>query len=274
MSQRTGAGWLVPLACLAALAASSVSAGEADTPLLDALIAAYPDFLSAHDGANVVWRDGTIMPFARGQAVETDPSLLGPREIEARFAAPDLRDMFLWRYPADAPGKAPSDGADPGRIRVASFFARMYGDCARGEVERNLISVPWLPRKKGGNLRVTRVNGVADKLAAVSVALDALPARYDAYLKPSAGAYNCRAIAGTERASAHGYGIAIDLAAGPAHYWRWARPGKDGRYAWRNSLPSEIVEIFEKHGFIWGGRWTHYDTMHFEYRPEILAARR
>jgi hypothetical protein len=30
------------------------------------------------------------------------------------------------------------------------------------------------------------------------------------------------------------------------------------------------VEIFEKHGFIWGGRWYHYDTMHFEYRPEIL----
>ena len=29
--------------------------------------------------------------------------------------------------------------------------------------------------------------------------------------------------------------------------------------------------IFEKHGFIWGGRWYHYDTMHFEYRPEMIA---
>ena len=27
----------------------------------------------------------------------------------------------------------------------------------------------------------------------------------------------------------------------------------------------------EKHGFIWGGRWYHYDTMHFEYRPELLV---
>ncbi|MDD5211432.1 MAG: M15 family metallopeptidase, partial [Sulfuricurvum sp.] len=26
-----------------------------------------------------------------------------------------------------------------------------------------------------------------------------------------------------------------------------------------------------KYGFIWGGRWYHYDTMHFEYRPELLA---
>jgi len=24
--------------------------------------------------------------------------------------------------------------------------------------------------------------------------------------------------------------------------------------------------------FIWGGRWYHFDTMHFEYRPELLDA--
>jgi hypothetical protein len=30
------------------------------------------------------------------------------------------------------------------------------------------------------------------------------------------------------------------------------------------------VEVFERHGFIWGGKWNHYDTMHFEYRPELL----
>ena len=34
--------------------------------------------------------------------------------------------------------------------------------------------------------------------------------------------------------------------------------------------PHKIVEIFERHGFIWGGKWYHYDTMHFEYRPELL----
>jgi hypothetical protein len=31
------------------------------------------------------------------------------------------------------------------------------------------------------------------------------------------------------------------------------------------------VAVFERHGFIWGGRWAHYDTMHFEYRPELLG---
>ncbi len=39
---------------------------------------------------------------------------------------------------------------------------------------------------------------------------------------------------------------------------------------WRNAIPLEIVAAFERRGFIWGGRWAHYDTMHFEYRPELL----
>ena len=30
------------------------------------------------------------------------------------------------------------------------------------------------------------------------------------------------------------------------------------------------VDAFEAEGFIWGGRWYHFDTMHFEYRPELL----
>ncbi len=47
---------------------------------------------------------------------------------------------------------------------------------------------------------------------------------------------------------------------------------KDGAYAYKNEIPMEIVRIFEKHGFIWGGKWHHYDTMHFEYRPELLGA--
>ena len=36
-------------------------------------------------------------------------------------------------------------------------------------------------------------------------------------------------------------------------------------------MPQNLIDIFEKHGFIWGGRWYHYDTMHFEYRPEVLS---
>ena len=36
-------------------------------------------------------------------------------------------------------------------------------------------------------------------------------------------------------------------------------------------MPEKIIAAFEKHGFIWGGNWYHYDTMHFEYRPDLIA---
>ena len=56
------------------------------------------------------------------------------------------------------------------------------------------------------------------------------------------------------------------------HYWLWSKPDAQGRFPYRNSIPPEIVTVFERHGFIWGGRWSHYDTMHFEYRPEIIIS--
>ena len=129
------------------------------------------------------------------------------------------------------------------------------------------------PNMAAGALRVTSVNKVADRFRAVSAELDKLPESLVKYVIPHASkGYNCRAIAGTTRPSAHGHGIAIDIALKRAHYWRNDKPGRDGTLAYRNEIPMDIVRIFEKHGFIWGGRWYHYDTMHFEYRPELFDA--
>ena len=37
-----------------------------------------------------------------------------------------------------------------------------------------------------------------------------------------------------------------------------------------DEFPREIVTAFEKQGFIWGGKWAHFDILHFEYRPELI----
>ena len=37
--------------------------------------------------------------------------------------------------------------------------------------------------------------------------------------------------------------------------------------------PKAVIEAFESEGFIWGGKWTLWDNMHFEYRPELLYIR-
>src|SRR5438552_16619534 len=60
------------------------------------------------------------------------------------------------------------------------------------------------------------------------------------------------------------WAAAIDINAANAEYWLWPRAAP------ANALPPEIIDIFERHGFSWGGKWSHYDAMHFEYRPEII----
>jgi hypothetical protein len=70
----------------------------------------------------------------------------------------------------------------------------------------------------------------------------------------------------------HAYGAAIDINTRFADYWRWVSDDRTP-IRWRNRVPIQIVRIFEKHGFIWGGYWYHFDTMHFEYRPELLSGK-
>jgi hypothetical protein len=92
------------------------------------------------------------------------------------------------------------------------------------------------------------------------------------YLFPLGGSLNWRSIAGTSRPSPHGWAIAIDLNPQYGACWRWQKsPSVASILNRRRSYPGEIVKIFEAQGFIWGGKWSHYDFMHFEYRPELLV---
>jgi hypothetical protein len=250
-----------PIAILAWLAALTGAAGFGAPPAdlnarLDRLVAAYPDFLRSHDGQWLVLKDGRRFAISDGRA---------DKSFDETIEHPDIDDMFATDYPAGAEATAPAPNFDPGRARFKPLFDAMYGDCARGEVVRKLRSVAWLPKHHGGHVEITTVNGADRQLEAAVAELDALPDRYMKYLIPSAGTYVCRKVAGSAAPSAHGWGIAVDIDSAASDYWRWSGKG------WHNRVPVEIARIFERHGFIWGGRWYHYDTMHFEYRPELLA---
>jgi hypothetical protein len=227
------------------------------------LVRAYPDFLDRAEGNDIVWKDGSRMPIDDEQSKNDFDTLLN---------SADIKDQFYAAYPLGRNGLSPAKDFDPGRVRNNAFFNKMYGNCLKDEVKKSLVAIDWLPAHGGQKLLVTKVNGVAAKLKAVSAELDSLPQDFLKYLKPSSGTYNCRAIAGTKRASTHGLGIAIDINGTQSDYWYWNKPGQGDSIPYKNRIPWEIVEIFEKHGFIWGGKWYHYDTMHFEYRPEIIAA--
>jgi hypothetical protein len=254
-------GLRILLAAALVAAAAAIAQGADTSEKLHHLVAAYPEQLERIDGSTLVWRDGTRMELDDGKGV---------KDFEALLADPDIEDMLAVPYPAGGSATAPEKNFDPGRARNLAFFNKMYGDCQKDEVAKNLTEIVWMPKKAPQRLMITKVNGVDEKLAAVSAELDLLPGEFDVFLIPAAGTYNCRVIAGTDRPSAHGHGIAVDIATRHADYWRWLRSTADGNYVYRNRIPMEIVRIFEKHGFIWGGRWYHFDTMHFEYRPELL----
>ena len=243
-------------------AAEFHSAPPAKTEIAERLKAAYPGIIEGIDADTVIFTDGAQLPFDDGS---------GEKSFANWLDKPDIKDMLRQPYEGDKAIVPPPEDWDPGRARNQAFFLKVYGDCRKKEVESRLTRVIWLPKKHGAKLKFTKTNGAAEHLNAVSAELDLLPDKFNADLVPTAGTYNCRKVAGTEYLSAHGYGIAIDIALKHSSYWRWFldKPGKTVKY--RNAIPMEIVRVFEKHGFIWGGRWHHFDTMHFEYRPELIA---
>lgn len=186
------------------------------------------------------------------------------REGEDRFDHPDVRDVFEPPYPVAAPLAAPL--GDPGRARLEPLLAATYG-ATPAEVQAGLVAVSLA----GASVRVHR--NVAVALGKVARSLEGLferDASLRGYFTEMGGTYNDRTIAGTDRKSAHAYGIAIDIGTARADYWRNAP--RASAATWKNRIPAAIVSAFEAEGFVWGGRWTHYDTMHFEYRPELFDA--
>ncbi len=222
---------------------------------LDILVRAYPDFLASHDGKVLIWKDGTRMPVSDGRE---------DKSFDDKLRHASILDQLSLPYPKGPLAHPPGSEDDPGRFRNVAFFDKMYGDCSKGEVEKRLVRVPWLPKSGGGAVRITSINGIAEKLGLISQALEALSPQLKKYAFPSAGTFNCRVVKDTGVRSMHAWGAAIDLNTKFSDYWLWSHG------AYRNRMPYEIVAIFEQHGFIWGGKWGHFDTMHFEYRPELL----
>ena len=223
------------------------------------LVRAYPDVLAGFDGTDLIWRDGTRMPVGHVQPATGDNGVP---------AIPSIADQLASPYPVGMPLGPPQ--GDPGRARNAAMFQKMYGDCQAGTVAPRLVRIVWLPRTWGHTISITSVNGADLALQAVSRELDDLPVPDKAALFPIGGTYNCRRVAGSDQTSMHAWGAAIDINVAYSDYWRW-RGGRDGVASYRNRIPADVVTIFERHGFIWGGRWTHFDTMHFEYRPELTG---
>jgi len=242
------------------------SVKEMDLPPygLQYLLGAYPEHITSITKESLIWTDGTEMMYDDG---------IKNKDFETMLNSPDLEDQMSLKYPEGPDYQVPVPvNVDPGRVRYEPFFKKMYGTNAE-EVKKNLVIIHWMPETSNKRIYITSVNSIDQKLKCISEKLDRLPDTLKKYVKNPAGTFCFRKIPGTNRLSMHSFGIAIDINTTYSNYWKWDRPGPEGIYKCRNKIPYEIVSIFEKHGFIWGGKWYHYDTMHFEYRPELLIKR-
>lgn len=182
---------------------------------------------------------------------------------------PDIEDQLKYPYNQGAE----INNTDAGRIRNEMFFKTLYGN-NKSEVVKNLKSFIWCPKLVNKQVQFNTRNGAYDALKRVSSELDK-HAEWTKYLSNISGTFNWRFISGTKRLSAHSFGITIDINTKYSNYWQWdlGSSNEKAHIKYKNQIPLELVAIFEKNGFIWGGRWKHYDTMHFEYRPELLKSK-
>lgn len=217
------------------------------------VINAYPDFNIKYSENKLVFSDGTTIVCDDGKS----------KTFVEKLDNCDIEDMFSMTYNND--GGVPSYLNDSGRGRNEELFKKMYGS-NETIARKNLVSVEWFGQK----IPFTKINGASNQLCKVASELAQHP-QFRKYLI-NASSFYWRKVRGANRQSAHSYGIAIDINTSFSNYWLWSNPrcSETDKIGYENKIPLEIVKIFEKHGFIWGGRWYHYDTMHFEYRPELF----
>ena len=154
-----------------------------------------------------------------------------------------------------------------------AFLSKLYGGLTRTDVEQTLEKIVFLGKK----VVINRM--IAEPLKNVEAEIRELQGG-EAFIASlgSVGCYQWRFMEGTRRMSNHSWGIAVDIQpkkiGGKAIFWLWELyRNKD----WmliplenRWNPPAPVIEAFERHGFIWGGRWECFDNMHFEYRPELI----
>lgn len=171
-------------------------------------------------------------------------------------------------------------------------------------LQEEIVKVNFL----GFNINFNRRNGAAEALERVSEKLQTSYPQAAQWLtgtRNMSGGFNMRFISGTHRLSSHSWGVAVDFTLKNASsnlkwfdsYWKWVAEcapnlkcsptrtdagAKQRASVAENFLkvqifetnfdhfPEEVINVFASEGFIWGGHWNHFDTMHFEYRPEFF----
>jgi hypothetical protein len=208
---------------------------------------------------------------------------------ELRKAA-KFRPYQFYKYPAELP---PQTEASPEEIelylswtnetgsnilsRSVSFPGALWKASTRKETEKQIVEITFLGKKTSVHIGIQPKLAIIEEQIIEAAKTDKTIQKWIENLG-SSGAYYWRVIAKTKSRSYHSYGLAIDLLpeklGGKQTYWLWASQDREDwwnvPYSERYHPPEKVIKIFESYGFVWGGKWVQFDTMHFEYRPEVF----
>ncbi|AEH40531.1 conserved hypothetical protein [Treponema paraluiscuniculi Cuniculi A] len=250
-------------------------------PHLNAVIAYDPreqDWLIRSDGRTLYWAEGRLLPREhRDQAHDWRPI------IDYVYAREVLDPAHL--FPEEIHALRPKTLAikrSATKPYHDAFFTWLYGPATRSEINARLargymfLGKPVYVHKA----LITRLNAVQEKILTAAKTHAHVQKFIEDLLRVDG--FNWREISDSRQKSNHSWGIALDLM--PKNwqrhtmYWNWeAAHNEDWMHIpikKRWAPPAEIISLFESEGFIWGGHWMLWDTMHFEYRPELLAVRK
>jgi len=241
-------------------------------PRVTAFIEAYRDVIDS-----VAVEDGDVVFFLAGDPIHFEDGRMLERGRRDDNAA---CDPIFYRYSL-VPLTEPLAASDDLPHYCTDVLETLWGS-TESQVRKHGRSMEFLDHRMFVNERLRA------PLAALEVELREEARRDPAVAHWIEGvditySFIDRGIAGSPTRSYHAWGMAIDFVPssydGRHVYWRWSRVYD--REGWdripleqRWSPPPAVVEAFERHGFVWGGKWAHFDVIHFEYRPEIIAYNR
>jgi len=252
--------------------------------VMKALLEAYPDRIEKVEFRNDDWAvllRGIWYYYAEGRLLPEDK----------KDKITEYRSLQFYHYPAELPAWTQPTPEEIARfrnwtanrrqstVRRSSYFLdALWRASNRIETESRLVRITFLGRR-------TRVHyAIQENLALVETKILSLAetqSEVQAWINSlgTLEGWHWRNIADTQSRSYHSYGLAIDLL--PRNlgrrqtYWLWTSQYREDwwnvTYNERYHPPATVVGAFETYGFIWGGKWQLFDTMHFEYRPEILV---
>jgi hypothetical protein len=248
------------------------SAAPEDDPRVRAFVHAYGILIDS-----VTYGADDVVFHLRGRPVRfADGRMLG----EGRSDGADRCDSIFYPYSLE-PLTQPLDAPDEMPLYCTDVLESLWGR-TESEVRRHGRSTTFLDHRMFVNEILVGPLASVEREILATAAVDDDVAAWVAELDITYS-FISRDVAGSPTRSHHAWGMAVDLVPGSYEgrhvYWRWSRVSN--REGWdripledRWSPPRAVVEVFERHGFVWGGKWAHFDVIHFEYRPEIILYNR